>query len=155
MFLDFLKWMKECNLKYGSRFRIWMGKDLSVFFSDPEDVKVILSSSEISHKAKNYKFMEPWLGQGLLTSGGDHWHKQRKLLTPAFHFRNLSEFKPQIDDNCNILITKLAEMADGREFDIYPYITLYALDVICETAMGVKRNAQVESDSEYVKAVHT
>lgn len=129
-------------MKYGSRFRIWMGKDLVVFFSDPEDVKVILRSNQMLYKANNYRFMEPWLGTGLLTSGGSYWHKQRKLLTPAFHFRNLSEFKPKIDDNCSILIAKLSELSDGREFDIYPFITLYTLDVICETAMGVNINAQ-------------
>lgn len=98
--------------------------------------------------------LEPWLGKGLLTNGGEEWHKRRKLLTPAFHFKILSEFKQPMEKNCQILISKLKEKCDGETvFDIYPFITLFALDVICETAMGIKKHAQDNSESEYVKAV--
>src|SRR5205807_819518 len=38
--------------------------------------------------------------------------------------------------------------------DIVPYITRCTLDIICETAMGVKIDAQSNPDSEYVKAIY-
>ncbi|XP_013100711.1 probable cytochrome P450 4s3 [Stomoxys calcitrans] len=150
-----LKWLYELRKKHGPIFRIWFGKDMTVFFSDPEDIKQLLTSNSLLYKANNYNAVVPWLGYGLLTSGGELWQARRKFLTPAFHFRILSEFKEPMEENCKILATRLMKEAQrGEEFDVYPYITLFALDVICETAMGLKKHAQMQNESEYVKAVN-
>ncbi|XP_013100694.2 probable cytochrome P450 4s3 [Stomoxys calcitrans] len=148
-----LFWFKELREKHGSPFRIWLGKDLVVFFTDPDDVKQLLSDNTLLHKSNNYKLFSPWLGNGLLTNSGESWHSRRKLLTPAFHFRILSEFKEPMEENCKLLVDHLQKKANEEEFDVFPYITLLTLDVICETAMGIKKNAQMQSESEYVKAV--
>lgn len=73
-----------------------------------------------------------WLGKGLLTNGGDSWHRQRKLLTPSFHFKILSTFKEPMEECCATMVAKLRPLADGeRIVDVYPFVSLMALDVIC------------------------
>jgi len=54
------------------------------------------------------------------------------MLTPAFHFKILEEFFPVFGEQSRILIKILNEkFADGKVFDIFPYITRCALDTIC------------------------
>lgn len=39
-YLGVLDWMIENVNKHGKVFRVWFGRDLQIFFADPEDVKV-------------------------------------------------------------------------------------------------------------------
>jgi len=50
-----------------------------LFFSAPKDNFI-------------YRFMRPWIGDGLLTSSGRKWRRNRHLLTPAFHFSVLKGY---------------------------------------------------------------
>lgn len=47
----------------------------------------------------------------------------------------------------------LLKECDGNVVNIVKYIKPMALDIITETAMGTQINAQINPDSEYVKAV--
>jgi cytochrome P450 family 4 len=98
----------------------------------------------------------PWLGTGLLTSTGKKWSQRRKIITPTFHFKILEEFIETFDRQSDILVDKLREKmerSNEKTFDIYPFITLCALDVICESAMGTTVDAQ-QGNSDYAKAVN-
>lgn len=53
-----------------------------------------------------------------------------------------------------ILVRKLSSELNKDSFNIFPYVTLCTLDIVCETAMGQNINAQGDSDSDYVKAVY-
>lgn len=39
----------------------------------------ILSSPKHIDKSRDYSFLQPWLGTGLLTSFGQKWHHRRKV----------------------------------------------------------------------------
>jgi len=62
---------------------------------------------------------------------GPKWKEHRKLFTPAFHFKILEEFVEVFGSKDRILIEKLEKHVNGSGFDIYPYISLYTLDIIC------------------------
>ncbi|XP_015786017.1 cytochrome P450 4c3 [Tetranychus urticae] len=137
---------------------MWLGIRPFVFLFTPEAVEVVLSSHSLIEKAAEYDFLKPWLGLGLVTSSKNKWKSRRKLLTPAFHFRILNDFLPIINENAEILINKLNQLTDNQSgqssvIDILDYVTLTTLDVICETAMGIKVNCQTQ-ESEYVTCLH-
>ncbi|XP_042883728.1 cytochrome P450 4c3-like isoform X2 [Penaeus japonicus] len=163
---------KLCDFcDYGKVSRVWIGLQPYCFLSEAKATEncfkllkgdhtsgvftlVILSSQKHLDKSRDYNFLHPWLGTGLLTSTGSKWHTRRKLLTPAFHFKILEDFVEIFNYQSNKMIKLLEKKADGNCFDIFPFITLCTLDIICETAMGCKIDAQDNSESKYVQAVY-
>uniref|UniRef100_A0AAV2LKC8 aromatase n=1 Tax=Knipowitschia caucasica TaxID=637954 RepID=A0AAV2LKC8_KNICA len=135
-------------------FKIWIGTIPFVILFHHETVESILNNPIHMEKAYAYTFLHPWLGTGLLTSTGKKWRQRRKMLTPTFHFSILTDFMEVMNEQSEILVEKLQNKAGKEVFDCYPYVTLCALDIICETAMGKKIYAQSNYESEYVKCVY-
>ncbi|XP_066488226.1 cytochrome P450 4V2 [Tiliqua scincoides] len=134
--------------------KLWIGPLVFVVLYHAETVEVVLSSSKHIMKPFMYKFLEPWLGTGLLTSVGSKWRSRRKMITPTFHFTILSDFLEVMNEQASILVKKLEKHVDGEPFDCFLYITLCVLDIICETAMGKNIGAQVNKDLEYIHSVY-
>ncbi|NXU36597.1 CP4V2 protein, partial [Drymodes brunneopygia] len=135
-------------------FKLWIGPLPVMVLYDPDCVEVILSSSKHIEKSYLYRFLHPWLGTGLLTSTGEKWRSRRKMITPTFHFAILNDFLEVMNEQGNIMVKKLEKHVDKEPFNIFMDITLCALDIICETAMGRNVGAQKNKDSDYVSAVY-
>ena len=54
-----------------------------------------------------YGQVEALLGKGLVTSTGELWARQRKLLSPLFHLRKLRSYVPLINDEARRLCERL------------------------------------------------
>ncbi|XP_071445182.1 cytochrome P450 4C1-like [Hetaerina americana] len=149
-----LQYRRENCLKYYPVYRIWYFQQPMINVVGPEYVEAILHSSKHIEKGWVYKFLQPWLGDGLLTSGGDKWFSHRKFLTPTFHFKILEEFVPLFAESGATLAEKLSvEASSGEAFDIVPVISQCTLEIICESAMGIKLDARDEIQKEYMMAI--
>lgn len=149
--------------------------DLSPFYSmilvhDVKIVETILASTKHIDKSEFYlSAIGEWLGSGLLISNGQKWHQRRKIITPTFHFKILEQFVEIMDKHGDVFLDKLRKL-QSKEIDVFPYVSLYALDVICgnlsiffskslinffyiESAMGYELNSQIDGESEYANTV--
>lgn len=64
-------------------------------------------------------------------STGEKWRTRRKLLTPTFHFRILQDFLEVFNEQSQTMVERLRTKVYGKPFDVFPYITNCALDIIC------------------------
>ncbi|KAJ6645533.1 putative cytochrome P450 4ac1 [Pseudolycoriella hygida] len=105
-----------------------------------ESLEKILTNPKHIEKSLSYKFLNSFLGTGLLTSTGEKWFNRRKLLTPAFHFSVLNGFQGTFNDQTSILISSIRETELNRSggTHLQQLISRFTLNTICESAMGVK-----------------
>lgn len=112
---------------------VWWTKipgSTQIFVHDPKIIEIFLTSQKMITKSSEYEYLLPWMGTGLLTSTGQKWHQRRKIITPAFHFKALEDFVEVMEKQGDVFIEKLNKL-QGQEIDVFPLVSLYALDVIC------------------------
>ncbi|CAL1674035.1 unnamed protein product [Lasius platythorax] len=134
----------------------WLGTKPLINLYKPEFLEIILPSTVNIEKGQPYEMLHSWLGKGLLTSTGKQWFHDRKLIGPTFHFSILDQFAIVMSEKAEIL-TKCLEREvaknPGKAINIFPFANNVALDVICETAMGVDVCAQ-EVETKYTATIH-
>ncbi|XP_054004650.1 cytochrome P450 4g15-like [Hylaeus anthracinus] len=137
---------------FGPVVRAFLGKKLVIFLYHPRDVEIILSSTVHIDKSPEYRFFKPWLGDGLLISSGEKWRSHRKIIAPTFHLNVLKTFVPLFYENSRDLVVRLRDQV-GKEFDCHDYLSAVTVDILLETAMGLKETEKHKTGYDYAMAV--
>ena len=64
-------------------------------------------------------------------AAGSTWHRHRKIIVSAFYVKILAKFVQTFNANSKILLKRLERHVGSPGFDVYPYMNLLTLDVIC------------------------
>lgn len=151
-----LKYQREQMAKNPKLSKGWIGPFVCmVQVNHPDTVKVILKSSE--PKSRHiYGLIIDWLGEGLLISNGAKWHRNRHLLTPAFHFDILKQYMKINNEATNVLLNKLESFAQQDSyFEAFSEVSLFTLDVILQCAFSMKSDCQtIGTKHPYIQAVN-
>lgn len=119
--------------KLGDTFRLKIGPGSSVIFSR----NAAFAQYALQKNHKNFskttiqtRDMAKYLGQGLLTSEGEHWKKQRKLIQPAFHKKQLLLLLNSIEA---AITTELNKITTGKPVDIFPVFNDLAFQTVVKS----------------------
>lgn len=128
---DLIDYVGACFARYGKTFRMWILNESLVYTMELTHFEDILNSTTLLEKGQLYKFLRPFLNDGLLLSVGRKWHSRRKIFTSAFHFKILEHYVDIMDRQSGVLVQQLQKLADGNQVvDMLKYVSLAALDII-------------------------
>ncbi|KAM8869212.1 cytochrome P450 4T8 [Spinachia spinachia] len=151
--LDMLvKWGEQ----YPYAFPFWFGPFVCFLtIHHPDYVKTVWSSSEPKNPL-SYSFLEGWIGEGLLVSNGQKWIRNRKLLTPSFHYEILKPYVDLMSDCTTTMLDKWERYAKSNEsFELFEHVSLMTLDTVLKCAFSYDSHCQTESGTNaYIKAVY-
>uniref|UniRef100_H2YGW8 Uncharacterized protein n=1 Tax=Ciona savignyi TaxID=51511 RepID=H2YGW8_CIOSA len=99
-----------------------------------------------------YRFIRPWIGDGLLTSKGSKWFRNRRLLTPAFHYKVLKPYSEIFNKNSLVMVDKFKKVC-GQSVEVHTHVGLMTLDTMLQCAMSTNTNCQHVTDHPYLMAV--
>jgi cytochrome P450 len=82
----------------------------------PDDVKRVLLSNHRNYtKGEGMDRVKILLGNGIMTSEGDFWRRQRRMMQPSFHRRVIDQFSALIGEVNGKFVARWAEKAARRE----------------------------------------
>jgi cytochrome P450 len=117
-------------------FRIALGAYRIV--NDAEIARQVLQENRKNYpKSSNYNQLKGFLGNGLLTSDGDFWLRQRRLAQPAFHHKQLAKLFSTMVETCNDLLTGWEAVAgQDRTLDVSREMMRVTLSVVGRTLLS-------------------
>ena len=133
----------------------WVGPTYAtITVTHPDCVKQVMKEPKLR---KVYDLLRPWLGDGLLTvEDGPMWYRNRRLLTPAFHFAILKGYVSVYNSCLQQLFQKWdASAKRGEPVMTFNSISMLSLDIILQCAFSFKSNCQKEGNRPpYIRGVY-
>jgi enediyne biosynthesis protein E7 len=139
---DRLGLMTEARDTYGDAVRVVIGPKTLYIFNHPDHAKHVLADNAANyHKGIGYVEAKKALGDGLLTSEGELWRKQRRTIQPVFQNRRLAARAGIIADEAERLVKRLRGHIGGPPVDVLHELTGLTLAVLGQALLDADLSA--------------
>src|SRR2546427_93844 len=145
---DTLGFITRCR-DYGDVVRARFLYITCYFLYNPDDIEYILSTNAknfIKSMSVRSNFFHRLIGNGLLTSEGDFWRRQRRLAQPAFHRQRISNYGDTMVEYAERMISSWKA---GQTRDAHRDMMRLTLEIVAKTLF----NADVSGDADRVGAI--
>jgi cytochrome P450 len=146
---DTLGFIERLQRDYGDVVRSRFLYLYAYFLYNPADIETMLTTDAKSYrKARSLRspFFFRLVGNGLVTSEGDFWRRQRRLAQPAFHRQRISSYGEIMVQYAQRAMTN---WKDGEQRDISREMTRLTLEAVVKTLF----NSDVSNDADHVGAI--
>ncbi|MFP2934087.1 cytochrome P450, partial [Pyxidicoccus sp. 3LG] len=125
--------------EYGDVVRLRVGPVTVTLLAHPDAIRHVLQdhARNYNKQTRGFAMVRELLGQGLLTSEGDFWLRQRRLAQPAFHRQRLAGFgRTMVDATADLAEALGPRVASGQPFDVAEDLTHLTLRIAGLTLFG-------------------
>jgi cytochrome P450 len=112
--------------------------------SHPDDVESLLvKHARVMGRDDYIDILKRTLGFGLLTSDGELWKRQRKLMSQAFVPRRIHEYGAAM---ARVTDAGVRSLADGQEINIHQEMSRLTMEVVSDVLFGASVSAHDVSE---------
>jgi len=99
--------------------------------------------------------LRPVVGNGLLTSDGDFWRRQRRLAAPAFHRKRIAAFASTMTAATDTMLENWHTLAkDGRPLDVNEAMMHLTLEIVGKTLFSIDLTREADTVGEAFSVVN-
>ena len=139
-----LEYFTRIAREYGDIARLRVLNFKTIFINHPGLIEeVLVTNARKYSKGKVLRANRHVFGEGLLTSEGDFWLRQRRLAQPAFHRARIASYAATMVEYTQRM---LDGWRDGEERDVHREMMRLTLQIVGKTLF----DADVESDAQEV-----
>lgn len=142
MLHDRLAVMADAIEQYGDAVRLPLGPKTLNLFNHPDHAKYMLADNPTNyHKGIGLIHARRVIGDGLLTSEGELWRKQRKVIQPVFQAKRIAGQFGAIAEEAENLVARLRANVGGGPIDMREEMTGLTLGVLGRTLLDADLSA--------------
>lgn len=126
--------------------RYRLGVYRAFLISHPEHIKHVLQDHQknYSKDVLDYRILKWLLGEGLLTSGGSFWLRQRRLAQPAFHRERIHTYGTLMTDAADAMLARWdVAAAQGRPIELTQELMGLTLQVVGRALFGTNMHEEI------------
>jgi cytochrome P450 len=148
---DPLRFLTSMRRRHGDVVQLALGPLDVTLLSHPDLVEdVLVTRNRLWKKDRHLQTMRPVLGDGLLSSEGDFWRRQRRLAQPAFHRDRIASYGEIMVAHASHLASKWRA---GEVRDVHKDMMTLTLEIVAETLFGANVGDQAEEVAVALEAV--
>lgn len=134
-----LKFLTDLQRKYGDVVYMRLGPYRSYWVYHPDLLREVLVTKAklFRRQGRQVEVLQQWDGDGLVTSDGDLWLRQRRLVQPAFNVRRFPTYAVSMVAATRRLADRWQEKLPA-EVEINETMTGLTLEIIARTMFGVE-----------------
>lgn len=147
---DRLGFVTELHKQYGPVAQYRIGPATITQVTSPAGVQQVLQGNNHNYNKQTRTFEPVRLagGNGLFTSEGDFWLKQRRLMQPAFHRKSIAGFATLMVDHAERMARDWEHAAAAEEtIDVAHEMTRITLNIVVKALFGVDVDADLLAPS--------
>jgi len=126
---------------YGDTFRFYLGglKE-AIVTTDPAVIQHVLKTNSDNYEKSDIqvKRMGHFLGKGLLTTHGEAWKTQRRLIQKGFDRRLLDALSTIMQDSLTESMREFDRQVQSGPVDIYPHMMKMTFAMVARSLFGAK-----------------
>lgn len=147
---DILQALPRWAAEHGDAVSLRMPGIPAIAVFSAEGVRHVLQTNAKNYSKRTYAFdkMRLFLGQGLVTSDGELWKRQRRIAAPAFHRQRIEAFAGTMVQATRDLLERWSRASGPAPVDVDRAMMALTMRIASETLLGKDLSGEADAVGE-------